>query len=387
MKGLILIVLKIVWLRNFIDCNVISQAISDVIDELYVKRSENFDIITFGDDLTEVEKIVESLKNIAPHRILKIKSDTKWNFKIFNSGVLLFDSVTSLQSFGHKAVLSNKFPKKFFFLTFCQNVTHKEVLEINRNSSLLHYQSFLIEQKDFLTFNNVVFYTDRACNKSQLIEVNRFYKKSRKWVYDKKIPDEFKDFHGCRLNIGMKHQAPAAAYDLHSDMATLANVWGYNTIIIQNIAERLNFKISYNPFFWQSQTYLNQSMPIDYLMFSEPIQYIGYGKSFISETYFTTSSTVMVPPGIPYSSFEKLFLPFEVEVWMLLVFVVGVASGVIFVLQFLPKHAQKFVAGDANSLEMNLIAHSLGGCQKKVPRYNFARFILINFVLFSIVMR
>jgi hypothetical protein len=122
-------------------------------------------------------------------------------------------------------------------------------------------------------------------------------------------------------------------------------------------------------------------------MVSQPLQKLVLGNIFISETYFFTTSTFLVSPGKPYSSFEKLFFPFEVEVWIALIIVYGVALILIFALKFSSKLRDFVINRNVKTPIINLIIHTVGGNQTILPRNNFARYILMLFMLFCLVMR
>lgn len=107
-----------------------------------------------------------------------------------------------------------------------------------------------------------------------------------------------------------------------------------------------------------------------------------------SEFYYSVPFILIVPPGIPFSSFEKLFRPFQLPVWMLLFVTFVAAACVVTAVKFQSVHIRNFVFGSKNkSPYLNILNVFVGGSLTLLPRRNFARSLLMMFLLFSIVKR
>lgn len=383
-------ILQIFYFLGLCNCSNISNAIAAVVRIFYSNSNNQFDIINYCDDQDKLNKIFESVEaqnfEFIPHKVIKISKSLNHAIKLNRSAVLLFDTINSLKEFNNKVRLENDYSRKLAFLTITLNASSADLMKINKTSVTRH-QNYLIEHDKYIGLETFSWYTSLACNTSQMIEVNRFNKSSSRWMTKAFFPNMFDNFYGCNLVIGVPSQSPALGIDFHPD-GSIANIWGYNALIIQNIAEHLNFTIVYNPYDWAARSYHNKALAVDYRMLSEPIQYIAYGDIFISETYFFQTSTFMVPPGRLYTSFEKLFLPFDIEVWIAISILFFVAFTTIAILRFSRRSWRIFVYGENNgNAVMNLLIHFFGGAQKKLPHFNFARYILMIYILFSLVMR
>lgn len=107
-----------------------------------------------------------------------------------------------------------------------------------------------------------------------------------------------------------------------------------------------------------------------------------------SELYFSVPFILIVPPGLPFSSFEKLFRPFSLAVWISLLSVFIIAAIVVTVIKFQKIAVRNFVFGSKNmSPYMNILSVFVGGTLSRLPGSNFARYLLAAFLLFSIVKR
>lgn len=107
-----------------------------------------------------------------------------------------------------------------------------------------------------------------------------------------------------------------------------------------------------------------------------------------SYVYYTSNLIWMVPPGKAISSLEKLLKPFQFTVWVyFLIFLVSAFLTIGF-LNFYSKKAMNFAFGENNgSPSLNIINIILGGSISKVPMRNFARTVLMVFMLYCLVLQ
>lgn len=108
-----------------------------------------------------------------------------------------------------------------------------------------------------------------------------------------------------------------------------------------------------------------------------------------SEFYYSVPFILIVPPGKPLTAFEKLFRPFHVIVWVLLISTFITAISVITIIKLKRANvARIYVLGvDNNSPYLNILISFIGGSMTILPKNTFARTLLMFFLLFSIVKR
>lgn len=107
-----------------------------------------------------------------------------------------------------------------------------------------------------------------------------------------------------------------------------------------------------------------------------------------TSAYYNDYAIVIVPPGQDLSPFNKLLFPFTLIVWSLLLLCIVIGIVVIIVVQFHLKTLRNFVFGErVNYPILNILAALLGGTQNRLPRGTFGRFLLMNFLLFSLNIR
>lgn len=108
---------------------------------------------------------------------------------------------------------------------------------------------------------------------------------------------------------------------------------------------------------------------------------ISYPLLIIRRSYIVTE-------GPSYTPMEKLYLPFDLVTWILIISTLLIGYLTILIVYQLPRDIQKFVFGaqiQSPSLNMTEIIFGIG--LVAVPDRNFARFLFMNFILFMLVIR
>lgn len=107
-----------------------------------------------------------------------------------------------------------------------------------------------------------------------------------------------------------------------------------------------------------------------------------------SYTYFLDQIVLIIPPGLPLTSFQKLIRPFEIMVWLFLGITICIGFLVIAILQFQSNQAKEifFGKGITNPF-LNVLIAMFGGSQHTLPKANFPRYLLMMFLLFCLVIR
>ena len=105
-------------------------------------------------------------------------------------------------------------------------------------------------------------------------------------------------------------------------------------------------------------------------------------------SYYHSHDTIVLfsPPEI-YSNWEKLFLPFDFPFWICLVFTLIFAILIIVIIKFYYS-VRTFVIGiHVQNPTYNFFGSFFGITQRRLPRENSARILLISFVMFCLVVR
>lgn len=111
---------------------------------------------------------------------------------------------------------------------------------------------------------------------------------------------------------------------------------------------------------------------------------------FLSETkaYAIVPLVITVPPGEKYSEMGKFVQPFTLAVWIAIAMIFITANLVIGLVSYCWENAYDFVIGrNVKTPLWNMFLIVFGSSQHQLPKRNFARFILMAFILYWIILR
>jgi hypothetical protein len=317
--------------------------------------------------------------------------------KIYN--VILLDNFKSFEVF-----LSKMDPTLFnyggFFLFVLVKGKIKEINEIFRlmwrenieNVNIIYDGEFGVEMLTFFPFNNkscgdtsAVFWTGFSQHKFSKPDIELF-------------PYKFQDLYGCEIRLVTFHRCPAVCVEVEDNQVTAT---GFDIGIVDIIAESMNMKLKkeilMGPEQWGtvlrngtttgaiSRIVNNQSdIAIgNFLLRSSRLKIMD--SSFV---YFSFPVVFAIPPGERLTAFEKLLRPFEFAVWMALVASLAIGMLVILFINVGAKHLRDFVYGTRiRHAVVNMMEVIFGQSQRRLPKRNFSRYLLMMFLLFCLVKR
>jgi hypothetical protein len=146
---------------------------------------------------------------------------------------------------------------------------------------------------------------------------------------------------------------------------------------IEVFAKRGNYSMNF-VYFDHQQTDLTHFTSL----FKENAEVLHTGSVFFEESYVT-----VVPPSEPYSSYEKMILPFDLITWILIALTFALAHFFIFITRI--KNKVYNLIADENMKTPNLDLYKIffGVSQTQLPEKNFGRIFLISFIFFCLVLR
>lgn len=103
---------------------------------------------------------------------------------------------------------------------------------------------------------------------------------------------------------------------------------------------------------------------------------------------FCSRPQLYVPPGDLYTSFEKLFIPFDSITWGLIGVTFTIAVVFINIINHLPKRIKRYFYGKTKQAPiLNIFRIFFGIGQTKLPDKHFGRLILISYIFWCLVIR
>lgn len=258
---------------------------------------------------------------------------------------------------------------------------------------------FIVEEEEFIKLKTFVWFLPGKCTELNLIEINSFSKKENVWKNSHFTIKKFTNFHGCNIPIeGTSQRFTSDVLTLYGLLDGLLPVEKFaalekllNTTLsvwkkVVNVLEvDLNFahvsgfesfdEYERNKDFRVNFNLVDQIDAKDSLiLYSHPLAY--------RSIYFS------IPVGIKYTGFEKLILPFDDDVWILILLTFFCAFCTIFFSRFLKVKIRNFIIGQyIHTLTLNVCMIVVGISQNTLPGRNFARFLTMVFILYCLIMR
>lgn len=257
---------------------------------------------------------------------------------------------------------------------------------------VLEQENGTIQVKTFLPFH------ENSCHDTKPFLLNEF--KNGQFTDEKKkfFPDKVSDFHGCRVRIATSNNSVPYIFATKTTNGSY-DLSGRDINMLQVLAQGLNFKIDY--VFIGDEGYLLENgtavgpflmllnreadlIAADYWLKVNRLQFVDFTTSYVNQHI-----AFVIPPGAAYTALEKFFRPLDIATWIGFFSVVLLGFVVIFVLERSTNHdLSDFIFGEGvDEPYLNILIAIVGGSQTKLPYGNFARFILMMFLIFCLVIR
>lgn len=381
----------------------ISDAIVEVITKFWSKnqfsvnfvtatsREENYD---YGDVISLISQKSCMTQKISSYEVDNIRPGIPKRCTVF--------FIECFEDF--LKVLSSLIPNHYLFRGFYLIIlTNGEILELHEifkhvwklqiyNVNVMFEGPFGdVIVKTFMPFN------DGDCNDTTPVLINKFA--NGKFVNDVMnfFPDKMEDLHNCPMRVATSNNAepyifaeilPAGNYSLK----------GRDISLVETLSQSLNFKLEI--VFVGDEGFLHEDgsakgpfelllkkqadlIVADYWLKPNRLKFIDNTTPYISQQI-----AFVIPPGMELSSFEKFVRPLDTTTWIFYLGFIGVALFVIYAVKRTSTSTQNFVFGEGvNNPILNLVIAIMGGNQHVEPRKNFARYLLMMFLIFCLVMR
>jgi len=226
----------------------------------------------------------------------------------------------------------------------------------------------LLEINEFVGSNT----TPATCDRPWMTTVNRFSKTQLEWTKPLTKLKRREKFNGCIFN----YEEGDISYTLET-LKEIAKTGDYEyRLIIEDQVEAIDMPtVPKDPI---------SNISIEtILIYSKGIQKINAKlPSIDNHLYF------VIPRGELYTEWEKLFLAFDLATWCLIVGTFTTAFAVVIVTKCVPRFVRNFIIGrNISSPAINILAIFFGISQNVLPNRNFARFLLMLFLIWSLIIR
>ncbi|XP_065365315.1 uncharacterized protein LOC135958339 [Calliphora vicina] len=216
------------------------------------------------------------------------------------------------------------------------------------------------------------------------------------------FPSKVDNMHGCELAVATWHYPPYIYVDKDPKSGEITRLHGIEGLLLSLLAEMMNFKIRIKapqPLergdVFPNGTATGATKMIIEAEANITIISLMYNKirsevMQASSGYLFIPYVLAIPQGKKMSSFERLMKPFRYIIWSC--FSSSIIFGILFIyyIRFLGRSKlMEFIYGQGNRLPFTNMLSVLFGIaiQGNLPIKNFARYILLVFLMYTFVLR
>jgi hypothetical protein len=363
-----------------------SIAFEEIINR-FSKHNNEVTVINFSENKFLFDKVLlENFKRRnVPQKIINIDKDIPKTVDAGNFAILLLDSVESLTQFNKKVKMADANAKSMKMFVYFRKATVGELLKSFKGISIRDNtinQYFMMDDGKSIKLMTVEWFRKKSCGWT-LVEINRFERKEKKWKNSMFWREKFRNFHGCHLVMGV--------FDLyHGYSENSTNGENFGKQVMEALNESLKFDLRYSIKKLSGSGNKMETLYSDGMPDFSPnfiIHQTVYSKDNI-HLHLTDVAYFAVPPGVPYDSYQKFYLPYDLHTWILTLMTFAVAFLTILIVYRMNNEVQNFVFGEnVATPSLNVLAHFVGMSQTVMPKRNFARFLVMMFTLLSFMIR
>lgn len=274
--------------------------------------------------------------------------------------------------------------RNIFDILWKKSIYNVNVLTINEKSSNVPIFTFIPFKR-------------KICNDVSPEKINEFNSESMKWTTNNFFPDKLNNLHNCSIRIGTYRNLVGTMVDVFDNGTKIYH--GIEDDLLNEFVQSLKFSVDIKVYPVDSGVFFKNKTATGLMkrVFEGTVDMIyGYLSLQSSRTEFLSATNpifndkiiLVIPPALLIGSIRKLLLPFHVFTWTGLLAMIIAACLIATIIKCLPQSVHDFVIGKNVRNEYLGIFYVLtGGSQKKLPFRNFARFMLMLFVIFCLVMR
>jgi hypothetical protein len=382
MKILPALLLFLSWCHSIESSEFYREKLFDPIIRHAQKRNGEVLIMNYDCKWSDVDKILLKESGIV-YNFQKLNRTKEFIF-LRESAIIAFSSVSAYREFKMKAFLRTELPKNLQFYTYIsgtESYLHLQDVLFSlikkRTTDLTYHINFFSEYEYIITDDKktVLLLGSthlQGCLNVRIDPINIFHKNNLSWEQNYFELKKEWNLNGCKMHVSVDRKWPASDY-----LNNGSTFVGFNVDIIRAVTKSLNISLKLLP---------------DYAKYSRLQLWSGPLESnsnyHVTSPYFYNYFYIFIPPGAEYDGYEKLLLPFDLYVWILLILTCSLSLGTICVVNRASEAVRDFVFGrNVHDPTLNLARIFFGLGQNILPGRNFARFITMMFIIFSLIIR
>lgn len=253
------------------------------------------------------------------------------------------------------------------------------------------FSYFITYDKNKVELKTIQWFTEVICDEEQVVTLNTFDLRHKRWKKALKISESYENYHGCTLKVYSKifQYLSDAFVEYFSYMLDIIPQ-KYVDIINEVHQKRDIIELNFLQVFAQEGNFtidLRSSSEKSHMTFLTAPFMDVVARQFSMEFYQEEFCLMTTPPE-SYTSYEKIVLPFDFITWICLLITFGISFMAIFIVNFFSRDKQNVVFGNkVRTPSLNVVGAFFGISQVTLPENNFARMILLLFIYFCLIFR
>lgn len=339
-------------------------AINSILREYFASEPE-IDVIYFGVKGGASETLAEEILRNNPKTITvqvsKGDKESSWNGRLNISSIAIFDSSQNFKETVEEIKWVRNPTKRHKHLVYAPQLSRNDILRNVPDGFLIDHVNFLMhETEKSIELVSSFMFTKRECHSNQLVTINQFMGNTKRWESSDFYPRKYQNLHGCTLKVKVY---PSSKF----------------TDGLKTVAKSYNFKTRLS----DAEDFHDHD-----LILKQNYNNVNTKRFITSVPHNIDRVTFAIPQGELYTPLEKMFLMFDFEVWVAITIFLSIGLATIQVINCMSVEIRNFVFGrKIQTPTLNMVSIFLNGGQLKVPGRNFARFIFILFIIWSLIIR
>lgn len=395
------------------DTKAISQAITQTIEKLQPNYERSLEILILGELSSHLKDIVDdvSKKLVELSKVVNIAHENHLSENIVATTLLLTKSIKHLNHVNDKLIIGKNLQsdRDLKLYIYCEELTLNRMKFVLKPNKLFdgfarpsEFEYFFVNdnENNLVHVTTFIWFFPNFCNTVKILTIGKFSKDLIEWKRKLIKYNKYGNFFGCEIVYGVPHDVHTHfnySFEVKIKGRKLIELHGIYMNILDHAKKIFNMTIAYQ---FIKLHFLSERVELIKVNPREKVKRpnvgfvpmaIGYTSDKLTAAttpFYDTKKIFMVSPGLLYTPFEKLFLPFDYQTWIYLSIAFGVAFCVIFAINFSPQWMNDIVYGYlVNTPSLNVLASFFGISQPRLPNEAFARIILTTFVFFCLVMR
>lgn len=338
------------------------------------------------DIANEILKDAINVKNIVKASKEFIETEEKQRTPV----ILIIETMTEFKTI--EQVMMNDSPKYYLVILTKEIFTNfNKVMKAFWKSSIFNV-NFLLKREIFTFFP----FSEGNCGEIfNLKSINSF---NQTWMNPNIYPNKIKNLERCEVKVGMSPAHPYSMVEINN--ITNEKIFsGIEVDLLKILSDEFNFSITYQGPISETGTIYNSSSSFGVMSLphEKKVDLIIGGFSlqlerlkFLSGTVFFKSDPLILvmPAPSTISPFQKLYMPFDIIVWSLLLLMIIIGVITIILSRIKSESFHEIIVGrNVKHPTLNIFAALVGMNQNNLPKKTFSRFLLAKFLLFCLVMR